>query len=325
MNNALVKQERSNPRMLVLLFFGATILSVLLQYFGVGLLYRIFSYGTGVILVQAALHFPLWQPCIAWLSARSSRTSPATWIVPSLLLLLVFAVPVLLPVLQMILLGFGGLSMFLWMGWEYSIKPSILLFVLLSFLFRVSTLHLRPVESPPSLHRLRVATIMFFTVIVAVCMSIDSLIHQTLQPDFASFFFIREFVYFLLSLAALTANALLWFSIAWLFVAGNPKRWIGILGIAIFLVYNGVLHFWIYPLYATQNAGGSGSGLNMFDSTYYLGLFVISIVIVFLCVGAMHWAGYRWDIYRPSQTDAGVRDERLAEEPIPVVVSRIEI
>ena len=212
--------------------------------------------------------------------------------------------------------------------WLHALRPNIISFVLLAFAFRAATLYLRPVEAHASAHRLSITTILLLTTTAAVTLSFDAVViqfalEQKLQrvqlPSSQRFvelvmFVFREF-----------STILFWFSIAWLSVARNPRRWIGVLGLLIHFAMGGLIDFLVFPVYwdQVQPIWGTKQQLGIW---YFVGSFAVNIfhdLIVLLCFGIIHVAGYRWDIRRPSLASDDALDTK--ETIPPVLATRTEL
>lgn len=131
--------------------------------------------------------------------------------------------------------------------------------------------------------------------------SADSLANQFISGQDRSFFAVgwgvrinRIIGTFIFAIS----SSLLWFSMAWLFVAKNPMRWMGGLGLVVYVALIGVLYFVIYPLLTKQQQYPTGVTVPKLGPIY-LSLFVVQVLhisFVFLCIGMMHLAGYRQNL-----------------------------
>jgi len=140
---------------------------------------------------------------------------------------------------------------------------------------------------------------------VAVCLSFDAMMNQFVSGQLhqlcgpiATVPFLGLLTLFLRELSP----TLLWFSFAWLMVSGNTRRWIGILGLAVYLTIDLLNNFLIFPAYMYQWQSTLPTPVP-YSNWYYVGGFALRILhaaFVFLCVSLMHVVGYRWDIHRPS-------------------------
>ena len=177
------------------------------------------------------------------------------------------------------------------MSWMDQILVRLFSYIGMAFAFRATTLHLRQVDAPPSPHRLTIRSLLWLTTLVAIWLSSGAIFNtigsmaglvveqQASNPRRVCLHILNEM-----------ATAMLWFSIAWIYVAHNSRRWIGGLGVLTYAAFL-VLDYFI-PMFGVYYVG--------IDTTYRMGLLVISILnvgIAFLCVGMMHIAGYRWDFY----------------------------
>ena len=291
-SNCKNSQSRSRPLVLVLLFLAAVCLSTVLELATRSL----FKLGPFDSLLHQLFSFPLSMTCVVWLVARSGRTGWSTWMFPLIPFVAFFLIALLV----------SNNSYTFYYQWT-SNKTALFSFVLLAFLCRASTLHLRPVEADSLPKRLTVFSILVLTTIVAIILSIDVLIRGTefgskrlnLLSNMRSFF--QHF-----------STALLWFSTAWIFVTNNPKRWIGAVGLVSYMTIMGIYLHVIVPSLLRQQDLPSGMSVASMGRLLW-GTFAINafhIAIVFLCVGAMHLAGYRWDVRR--RLPAGV-EEKVAE------------
>ena len=165
-------------------------------------------------------------------------------------------------------------------------RSQILVPILLAFLFRATTLHLRPVEIASLPCRLTVLSILLLTTAVAIELATDAPTYQNVWTQVINR--PQNLFYILFAFLDHAMTALVWFSTAWLFVARNPMRWIGIVGLVVYLIFSGHYCFIIEPL-----------DIPAIGPLYYGGLFAVIIFhlsVSFLSLGMMHLAGYRWDI-----------------------------
>lgn len=218
----------------------------------------------------------------------------------------------------------------LFMEWTGLVRTCLLNYVFMAFAFRSTTLHLRPVDAASSPHRLTIRSLILLTTLVAFSLCIDGLASRLILPnlgvDSVQFGAERYFV-FLMSLFYGMATALLWFSFAWLFVDRSPRRWFGGLGVIIYVMYLVLNLFVLLPIMMrmiSQATVPAGAIMPTIDLTYTLGQFAIGVLhigIVFLCVGMMHLAGYRWDVRRLIQIDDDSVESTSHAIP-PLLVSR---
>ena len=188
-------------------------------------------------------------------------------------------------------------------GMQYFVN-CLFMYACLAFVFRATTLHLRPVDAEPSSHRLTIFSLLGLTAIVAMGLSIDGFKYQLYANEFASRYELSLWTIALRLLSELT-TAILWLSAAWIFVARNTKKWWGVLGLVAYLLFQGIYCLLIAPMWVDQTQVPAGITLPKFGIEFYLGSLAIKVfqmAIVFLCVGAMHLVGYRWDIHRPIET-----------------------
>lgn len=276
-----------------------------------------------VSLLHQLFAFPFWVTCVVWLAARSGRTIWSSWTVPLLLL----AAPMLIHVLAVgISFSYSQANVgdIIYLLWAFMPRWCLFFYVVLVFLFRLTTLHLRPVEVVTSPIHLTVLSMLLLTTVVAVGLSFDALAYKFVSGSRAPlgvlFNRVNHSIYFIQIVLA----ALVWFSIAWLFVARNAKRWIGIVGLLAYLIWNGIYSLVIVRLEVVQLQLPSGS--TAIGSFYLLSTFAISLLhvyIMFLCVGMMHLAGYRWDIRRRQPIHAVNLETQL--EGIPPLLSSTRI
>ena len=116
-------------------------------------------------------------------------------------------------------------------------RSQILVPILLAFLFRATTLHLRPVEIVALPCRLTVLSILLLTTAVAIELATDAPTYQNVWTQVINR--PQNLFYILFAFLDHAMTALVWFSTAWLFVARNPMRWIGIVGLVVYLIFCG--------------------------------------------------------------------------------------
>ncbi len=328
------KQPCSNPQMLVLLLLAAMGFSTILQFVVPYVMIWLISWTPGAAIFLSLLMqfvaFPFWIPCVVWLAARSGRTDWSTWIVPLVLIIApnlmvffgVFAMATFLP--NVGYMSVRDMIHFQWM----SFRSSLLTYVLLAILFRATTLHLRPVEVAALPYRLTILSILLLTSAVAIALSIDVFVNQRVSMQTNTMYPQSNYLSnFLFDFSNQLSRALVWFSVAWLFVARNSKRWIGIVGLIVYVMLLGVNMLVIAPLITNQGPFPPGVTMPVFGPSYFVGLFAISlfhILVVFLCVGMMHVAGYRWDIRRRLHENDVDFETRMDGMP-PMLGTRIEI
>ena len=320
--------------MLVLLLLAAVGFSTILQFvisYAANLLISWIPGATVLMsLFMQLFSFPFWMTCVVWLAARSGRTDWSTWIVPLALTAApnlmvfsgVFAIATFSPNFRY--MSIGEMIFFQWM----SFRSSLLTYVLLAILFRATTLHLRPVGVAALPNRLTILSILLVTTAVAVVFSIDQLANQRVSMQMNAMYpQSRSQFNFLFDFSNQLSTALVWFSVAWLFVARNPKRWIGSVGLIIYAMSLGVYILVVVPLLMNRESFPPGVKMPVFGPSYFVGAFAINgfpVLIVFLCVSMMHIAGYRWDIRRRLEENAVDFETRMVGIP-PVLGSRIEI
>ena len=116
------------------------------------------------------------------------------------------------------------------------------------------------------------------------------------------------------------STTLLWLSIAWLFVSRNPMQWIGVSGLLVHFALSGLIYLFVVPMYLDQVQLKLGTKPQL-TFWYFVGSFAVSILhdlIVLLCFGIIHVAGYRWDIRR---TKLAAEDELDTECSVPPVLA----
>ena len=243
--------------------------------------------------------------CLVWLAGRSGGTGRATWTVPLILLAAEVLVGIMAG-LVLSIIGMGGFPVFrggdvLYL-WTDKTRGLLFSFVFLAFLFRASTLHLRPIESKSVPNRLTVLSILGLTTLVAIGLGTDAVMNLVMSQRSSSMFATNNLNYFYLAIAFFHQwmTALIWFSAAWLLVANNSKRWIGWLGLVVYLMFLGVYFFAILPEFIRMQSQESGVTISTIGFNYWgaFAICVLQIAIVFFCVGIMQLVGYRWDIRR---------------------------
>jgi len=312
--------------MLVLLLLGASVFSAVLQSFLPLVLYQWTNLASRlpssiVSLSYQLFYFPFSLTMVLWLTSRSGRTTWSTWYVPISMLILISAFPavgMLLPT---------GNCVIKWsivdimLVWQSALRPNIISFVLMVFAFRAATLYLRPAEALASAHRLSITTILLLTTTVAVTLSFDALATQfalAQEVEIVQLPSSQRFIELVMFVFPKFSTVLLWFSVAWLFVSRNPRRWIGVLGLFIHFAISGLMDLLVFPMYwdQVQPLWGTKPQLAFW---YFVGSFAVNIfhdLIVFLCFGIIHVAGYRWDIWRPSLTSDDALDTKGTIPPV---------
>jgi hypothetical protein len=94
------------------------------------------------------------------------------------------------------------------------------------------------------------------------------------------------------------STGLVWFSVAWFWVANNPSRYIAFIGLGIHLAIDFIQIAVLSPL-----AYDEPTLKNFYGPVYIIGTMIVDVLhvgLVFACVATMHAAGYRWDIRRHS-------------------------
>jgi len=311
--------------MLVLLFLVATVCFVVLQTFSGLVLYQWTNLAstlpTIVPLSFQIFHFPFSLTIVLWLASRSGRTTWSTWYVPISMLILVSAFPAVGMLLPTGNFAINLSIVNIVLVWQSALRPNITSFVWMAVAFRAATLYLRPVEVQASAHRLSIATILLLTTTVAVTLSFDAVVFQVaneqevqiVQPPSS-----QRFIELVMFVFSEFSTVLFWFSVAWLFVSRNPRRWIGVLGLFIHFAISGLMDLLVFPMYwdQVQPLWGTKPQLAFW---YFVGSFAVNIfhdLIVFLCFGIIHVAGYRWDIWRPSLTSDDALDTKGTIPPV---------
>lgn len=329
MNEGNVKRVRAIPLMLVLLVLAASVFSNLLQ-FGIGFIlnqWTSFTSGvrlTVVALVFQATRFPFAVTIVLWLASRSGRTSMSTWLVPISMIVIASTFPAIGFLLSLFQSG-GGFSLGptsyqLMLVWQSVLRSSLTSYIFMAFAFRAATLHLRPVDATASVHRLSVTILMLLTATVAVMLSLDAVVNQWLQSQPGLGIIANKTLTnfgFLLSVVNEFNSTILWFSIAWLFVARNPRRWIGVLGLSMHWVIVGLNCFLFLPMYLNQWQTISNSQMP-YDIWYFVGSYAVNIfhdLIALVCFGMIHVAGYRWDIHGPLPAEQGELKQNADDIP----------
>ncbi len=311
-SNVINNQTRSIPQMLVMVFLAAVGLSIILQFVVPYAMMRIVSFWTPgpTFYLSLLMHlsaFPFWMTCVVWLAARSGRTIWATWKVPLVLIVAPNLLGLIVAALAIahsspIVAKDMRITDLIYFQWASTFRSSLLMYVMLAFLFRATTLHLRPVEVDATPNRLTILTILLLTTVVAIVLSIDLLANQLVSTQVKAMYSqSRNQFNILVDIIQKLSTALIWFSAAWLLVGSNPKRWIGGVGLIVYVMLLGISILVITPLLMNQGPFPPGVTMPVFGPLYFVGTFAVSvfhILIVFLCVGMMHIAGYRWDIRR---------------------------
>lgn len=326
---------RAQPLILVLLFLAAVCLSTILSKATAWLtMWQLgpFSY---VEWLSQLLSFPFSIVCVVWIGARSGRTGWSTWTVP----LLLWVAAMLIGMIGSVLVNLGSLSyqitshlmpgVLISIVWTQTLRPDVFTYVCLAFLFRASCLHLRPAEAESSPHRLTVLSILGLTTLVAISLGIDALANrqafgQTLPwntPYLSRYYFLMTTLYSL-------STALMWLSTAWLFVANNRMRWIGVVGLVVYIAYLSVYFFAFLPEFIRQTRQSSSLPsitFSDFDSSFMVfsqfAISVFQIGFVFLYLGMIHLAGYRWDILR--RAPSVLEKTEVSVDGIPPVLSPV--
>jgi hypothetical protein len=271
--------RRSQPVVLVLALLGSLFVSSVASIYSTALLQYTQNLPVSTslafqIVLSQFIEFPFSITCIVWLAARSGRVGWTTWVVP------------LTPFICTLIY------------WNYFVPFStpLIAYVCLKFLFRVSSLHLRPVEVDSSPKQLTVLSLFGLTIVVAIGMSVDLAFKAPSSIDSSQ----SETATTLLTAASYgiyyVSTGLVWFSAAWYWVANNPNRYFALLGLAIHLAIDFLQIAVIYPFLYDDPTFKS-----FYGPVYIIGTMVVDVLhvgLVFACVATMHAAGYRWDIRR---------------------------
>ena len=229
-----------------------------------------------------------------WIGARRGKVSWITWGVPTILVVLTLAIEAIgvafVRMPENPFLYLSGLK-FVSYVWDVS-KSHIYASVLFFFLLRLLSLHLHPIETgacPPRKISLR---LMFgLMIVVAICLTIDARYRMLVGPQSPTS--LRGQLLFWGVYLIRFRPALVWVSIAWLFVAPNSQRWIGWCGLTLAFAWLCVSLFVLLP---------------MSEDSYWFARWPDMIAILkadllaFLCLYGMHLAGFRWDIRREQQS-----------------------
>ena len=193
----------------------------------------------------------------------------------------------------------------------------------MAFAFRAATLYLRPAEAPTSAHRLSIAAILLLTTTVAIALSFNELVLRFAieqKVEIVQLPSSQRFIESVMFIFSALSTTLLWLSIAWLFVSRNPMRWIGVSGLFVHFALSGLMYLLVAPMYLDQVQLNLGTKPQL-TFWYFVGSFAVSILhdlIVLLCFGIIHVAGYRWDIRR---TKLAAEDELDTECIVPPVLA----
>ena len=241
-------------------------------------------------------NFPFPMAILVWLASRHGRVSWKTWAVPAILLVLTLAIQtsgyafVRMPEHPFYFLTQMKMAPYIW----DLLKSHLYCCVLLVFLLRFSTLHLHPIEMgscPPS--GISIRLMLGLTIVVALCLKLDAAQNQSqglISPQLTLGALSIYWMFYLFRLMP----ALVWASVAGLFVASNTRRWIGWIGLALAFAW---LCIQLFLLTQFQGRVGDGWG-SAFARWPELVAILRREFFALLCVGAMHLAGYRWDIRR---------------------------
>ncbi len=277
MNSSKNNRTHLRPLLLVLLFLAAICWSTLFGFASNWLMRSTGLYSYVIYLIQL-FSFPFSMTCVVWLAGRRGSTGWATWTVPLILLVGEILVGILVG-LVVGMIGTGSFLNFdlgdvLLYQWTNKTRALLFSFVFSAFLFRVSTLHLRPIESSSLPNRLTVLSILGLTALVAMGLGIDAVMNLVSSQRSSSMFATTALNYFYLA--------------------------IGWLGLVVYLVFLSVYFFAILPEFMRRQLQENGVTISTIGFNYWVtfAICVLQIAIVFFCVGIMHLVGYRWDIRR---------------------------
>ena len=216
------------------------------------------------------------------------------------------------------------------MVWTQTLRPDVFTYVCFVFLFRATCLHLRPAEVESSPRRLTVLSILGLTTLVAISFGLDAVANRqafgdplpgNLPNNLSRYYFLMTTLYSL-------STALMWLSSAWLFVANNRMRWIGVVGLVVYIAYLSVYFFAFLPEFIRQMRQSSSLPsitFSYFDSSFMVfsqfAISVFQIGFVFLYLGMIHLAGYRWDILR--RAPSVLEKTEVSVDGIPPVLSPV--
>lgn len=276
---------RSQPVPLIAIFLGTvcvfTTLDTLvhLQYISLPfLLYGVFS------------RVPFLMALFVWMASRRGQVSWNTWVVPASLFIVTLTIEAIgfaivrMPENPLYFLSQMKFASYVW----EALNPHVYAFVFLFFMLRLLSLHLHPLETeacPP--RRISIRLMFGLMIAVAICLTIDAR-YRTLggarsptsmrgQLGFWGVYSIR------------LRPALVWASIAWLFVASNTQRWIGWSGLTLAFAWLCVQLFFFLPLFGEHNWFARWQDMFPILRTDFL---------AFLCLYGMHLARFCWDIRR---------------------------
>ena len=224
------------------------------------------------------------------MASRRGKVSWKTWVVPMVLVILTLVIEAIgvafarmpeHPFLYLSKMPFANLV------WDF-LKPHIYAMLLFFFLLRLTSLHLHPLETgacPP--RKISIRLMFGLMIIVAICLTLDARFRMLEGPQSPTS--IRGQILFWSVYLIRLRPALVWISIAWLFVAPNAQRWLGWCGLAIAFAWLCVQLFVLLPLS---------------EGSYWLTRWpdVIALLktdlLAFLCLYGVHLAGFRWDFRR---------------------------
>lgn len=326
----LSHKMRSQPVILVLLFLAAVCLSTILSYMTLWLsLSQPSLFGYSILLYQL-FSFPFSLVCVVWIAARSGQTSWSTWTVPLLLCVAAMLIWMIEYSLNHstslnVVMTRDSMEAMAYYFWNQTQRSALFTYVCLAVLFRVSSLHLRPADAESSPRPLTVRSILGLTTVVAIALGMDAAVNRASgQSLLGNSSFLSQY-YFLMTAFHTLSMTLAWFSTAWLFVPNNRMRWMGALGIGGVIALLSAYYFVCLPEFYRQRM--KLSSVRAFSgSLMHLNQFAVSVFqigFVFLCVGMIHLAGYRWDILR--RMPRGLDKTEVKDNGIPSVLNTTKV
>ena len=225
-----------------------------------------------------------------WMASRRGKVSWTTWVVPSALVILTIVIEAIgVAFVRMPEYPFEFLSQMKFASYVWDVlKPHTYAIVLFFFLLRLLSLHLHPLEieeCPP--RKISIRLMFGLMIVVAICLTLDARYRILEGPQIPTSLH-GQFLFWGVYLIRLRP-ALVWASIAWLFVASNSRRWIGWCGLTLAFAWLSVSLFVFLPLL---------EGGDWFGRWPDMIAILKRDLLAFLCLYSMHLAGFRWDIRR---------------------------
>lgn len=247
-------------------------------------------------------HVPFLMALFVWMASRRGKVSWMTWVVPTVLVILTLTIEAIgvafvrMPENPFVFLTQMKFARYVW----DVLKPHIYAIILFFFLLRLLSLHLHPLETgacPP--RKISIRLMFGLMIVVAICLTLDARF-RILEGPHSPTSLRGQFLFWGVYLIRLRP-ALVWVSIAWLFVASNSRRWIGWCGLTLAFAWLGVSLLVFLPLLEEQYWYGRWPDMIALLKTDLL---------AFLCLYGMHLAGFRWDVRRegPSMKQSEVGD-----------------